>query len=147
MKEPHVVRPSFDVELEPARLLMPSWLRWPNPVAQCSPATEPTSKPLPHSPTTYGSKSCRKFADGTKRDLRPITSQALLGPDFQSFLTARQLLIDFIVENQLNDQQYGDWLSDGRVSNETVGVSDELDVAWVRFQRVLFEDCPAIELG
>lgn len=71
----------------------------------------------------------------------------MLGPDFQSFLTARQLLIDFIVENQLNDQQYGDWLSDDRVSNETVGVSDELDVAWGRFQRVLFEDCPAIELG
>ena len=70
-----------------------------------------------------------------------------LAADFQSFLTARQLLIDFIVENQLNDQQYGEWLSDGRVSNEAVGVSDELDVAWGRFQRVLYQDCPAIELG
>jgi len=73
-------------------------------------------------------------------DYSRLTPPADLAGDYQAFLTALQLLQEYIVRNQLGEREYLQTLSDEATMSD-IGITPELEVAWARFQNVQYEDC------
>jgi len=79
-------------------------------------------------------------------DYSLITPPPDLVEEFDAFLTSQQLIIDYIVENEMGEEEYSRKILDGTITSEDLKVSPELEVAWSRFLNVQYDDCAYLYL-